>query len=131
METESYYGGSTVYVYFHYGGNLSYLQQIILEVAKGHPDYLIGIYSNTGWHSLTWSYTFSVGSQPQYAESVKEVILQKGLQIYGQETWGSYIAFHVSSANLDKTELEIRQDLIKLISGTLGLKEINDFYVTN
>jgi len=131
IKNESDYGGWTAYIYFYYSGNLSNLRQIILEVAEGHPKYMVGIYSNTGWYELTWMYTFSVGSKPQYSDSIKEVILQKCLRIYGQGTWGNYIVFYVSSANLSKTDLEIKQDLVKSISETLGLKEINDFYVTN
>jgi len=131
IENESYYEGWTVHVYFYYSGNLSNLRQIILEVAEEHPEYMVGVYSNIGWHELTWTYTFSVGSKPQYSDSIKEVILQKCLRIYSQGTWGNYIVFYVSSANLGKTDLEIKQDLVKSISETLGLKEINDFYVTN
>jgi len=53
-KTEIYHGGWTAYVYFYYSGNFSSLHQIMLDVAKKHPEYLIGIYSNTGWYSLTW-----------------------------------------------------------------------------
>jgi len=54
VETKSYFEGWTVYWYFYYIGEHSNLRQIIREIATRHPNYMIGIHSNTGWYSLTW-----------------------------------------------------------------------------
>jgi len=129
--TEILYEGREVHVYFYYEDSFSSLRQIILDVAREYPEYMIAFHSNTGWYTLTGQYTFKVGSKPHYADLIKEVILQKGLRIYKQGTSGTYIEFYVSSADIGKTDLEIRQELINSILEKLGLKEqTNDFYVT-
>jgi len=54
VDIKSYFEGWTVCWYFYYTGEYSSLRQIIREVATKHPNYMIGIYSNTGWRSMTW-----------------------------------------------------------------------------
>lgn len=52
--TQSYFEGWTVCWLFYYNGEYSSLRQIIRDVATKKPHYMIGIYSNTGWQSMTW-----------------------------------------------------------------------------
>jgi len=54
VDTESYFEGWSVWWLFYYSGEYSSLRQIIREVATKKPNYMIGIYSNTGWRTMTW-----------------------------------------------------------------------------
>jgi len=54
VETKSYFEGLSVEWFFYYEGALSHLRGIIRKIVEKHPEYMIGIYSNTGWYALTW-----------------------------------------------------------------------------
>jgi len=135
IDTESYYEGWTVYVYFYYGGDLSNLRQIIIELAKDNLWYWIRISSNTGWFAQPSQYRFLIIVRPENADSVMELILQKGFWIYEQKReqswkWEDSVKLDCSSAPLNKTWAELRENLIKSISEELGLQDWEDFWVS-
>jgi len=135
IHTESYYEGWTVCVYFYYGGDLSNLRQIIIELAKDNRWYWIRISSNTGWFAQPSQYRFLIIVRPENADSVMELILQKGFWIYEQKReqswkWEDSVKLDCSSAPLNKTWAELRENLIKSISEELGLQHWEDFWVS-
>lgn len=136
IDTKSYFEGWSVDVYFYYGSDLSYLRQIITEIAKKHPEYWIRISSNTGWLVQISQYNFAViVRRPEDADSVMKLILRKGLWIFKQKRvqffeWKDAVKFYGSSAPLDRTWFELREDLIESISQELGLQYRNDFWVS-
>lgn len=135
IDTESYYEGWTVHVYFCYCGDLSNLRQIIIELAKNNLWYWIRISSNVGWFAQPSQYRFLVIVRPENADSVMEAILQKGFWILEQKReqswkWEDSVKFDCSSAPLNETWAEFREDFIKSISEELGLQHLEDFWVS-
>ena len=135
IETRPYAQGWSLHVYFYYRTNLSNLRRIIIEVAKDHPEYWIRISSNTGWFAQTSQYRFTVVARSECANSIMELVLQKGFWIYEQKReqflqWKNPVKFCCSSAPLNKTWAEFREDLIKSISEELGLEYWEDFWAS-
>lgn len=136
IDTKSYFDGWSVDVYFYYAGDLTELSQIIIEVAKNHPEYWIRISSNTGWLVQVSQYNFViVVRRPENADSVINLILRKSFWIFKQEKeqfleWKDSIKLYCSSAPLKKVWAEFREDLIKSMSQELGLKHWEDFWVS-
>ena len=134
-ETKTYYQEWSVDLLFYYSGDFSSLRQIIVEIAKNHPEYWIRISSNTGWRIQTSQYNFVVIVRPEKADSVMNLILQKGLVIYATRKeqfleWKDSVEFCGSSASLNEKWADLREDLIKSISEELGLQYWNDFWVS-
>jgi hypothetical protein len=135
IDTESYYEGWTISMYFYYGGDVSNLRQVIIELAKNNRWYWIRISSNMGWFAQTSQYRFLVIVRPENADSFMELILQKGFQILEQKReqswkWEDSVKFDCSSAPLNKTWAELRENLIKTISEELGLRQGEDFWIS-
>lgn len=142
LDTKPAFEGSTTFnLDFYYRGDFSSLQQIVIQIARNHPEYWIGIMSNTGWYALTVMYNLAVVVRnPENADSVKQLILQKGLMIFEEKRerfidWNDAIRFSCSSTPLNTIwTKEMREDLVKLISQDLGLKEgsmeEDDFWVS-
>lgn len=135
IKTESHSEGWNFYAYFYYGGDLPNLRRIIIELAKNNLWYWIRISSNTGWFAQPSQYRFLVIVQPENADSVMELILQKGFCICEQKReqswkWEDSVKFDCSSAPLNKTWVELREDLIKSLSEGLGLQHEEDFWVS-
>jgi len=134
-ETKPYSQGWSVDLLFYYSGDFSSLRQIIVEIAKNHPEYWIRISSNIGWRAQTSQYNFVVIVPPEKADSVMNLILQKGLVIYAKRReqfleWKDSVKFCGSSASLNEKWADLREDLIKSISEELGLQYWKDFWVS-
>lgn len=136
LDTESCFEGWSVDVLFYYAGDFSNLRQIIIRIARNSTQYWIRIKSNTGWFTQISQYSFAVAvRRPDDAESVAKILLEKGLRIFGQKKeqflkWKDSVKLYGSSAPLNKTWPELREDIISSISQELGLTYSNDFWVS-
>jgi hypothetical protein len=129
FDGSNYFDGWSVEFYFKYPGDTAKLSKIILDLAKKQQNIMVEIRSNTGWQTLTWIYDFVVDIKPQFRDMATKVILEKGLQILSQGSWGNYTQLNLSSAPLEKDRCEVRPDLVQAFLDA-GLEQYDDFYVS-
>lgn len=136
LGTRSYYEGWSVDVDFYYSGAFCDLRQIIIEIAENTTQYWIRIESNTGWLTQISQYSFTiVVRRPDDADLVAQILLRRGLRIFGKENkqfleWTDSVTLYGSSAPLNKTWSELREEIISSISQEQGLTYWNDFWVS-
>jgi hypothetical protein len=128
--------GWLVYLNFLYAGDEINLQHIITQLANDNTGYWIRIQSNTGWFRQISQYCFSVAvGSLENSNTIKNILLREHLLVFGQKNesflnWENSTIFYGSSAPLDRTWCELRDNFIQLISNETNLKYWMDFWVS-
>jgi hypothetical protein len=128
--------GWVVYLNFLYSGGQIDLQHIITQLASENTGYWIRIESNTGWFRQISQYCFSVATNHfEKSDAIRNILLEEHLLIFGQKDeqfldWENSTILYGSSAPLDKTWGELRDDFIKLLSNKTNLEYWKDFWVS-
>jgi len=117
---------------FYYDGDFDKLSNIILDLAKQHPNSSIDIRGNDGHFASIHEYVNIILVLPEYADKMRTLIADMGLVIYDEEMYKTYstikgkyikfIEFHVSSAPLEKRFEAIRSEIIERIEDELDLE---------
>jgi len=117
---------------FYYDGDFDKLSNIILDLAKQHPNSSIGIRGNDGHFASIHEYVNIILVLPEHADKMRILITDIGLVIYDEEMYKTYsttkrkyldfVEFHVSSAPLEKHFAAIRSEIIERIEDELSLE---------
>jgi len=119
-------------VRFYFNGTFDKLSNIILDLAKQHPNSSISIHGNDKHYESTYAYVGTVFVLPERADDIRSLITRYGLTIYSEGIYRTYsteqrkyiefIEIHVSSAPLERPFSAIKSEIIERIQNELGLK---------
>jgi hypothetical protein len=128
--------GWVVYLNFLYAGDESNLRHIITQLAFNNTGYWIRIQSNTGWLCQISQYYFSIAIRNSESSStVEDILSREHLIVFEQKNedflgWSNATIFYGSSATLDKTWAELRENFIELVSHETSMIYWKDFWVS-
>jgi hypothetical protein len=123
-------------LHFFYSGDKSNLRHIITQLDMNDTDDWVKISSNTHWFTQTSQYWFTIAlASPENANSVMNTLLEQHLIVFKQNNerfsrWENATVLKGSSASLDKTWGELRENFIQSISNKTSMVYETDFYVS-